>query len=85
MRVKGCAIDYINGYNQIPNCVREMWRCRMEHEDEWEGSYFKKSSYNRVAKELIDPSMPAKDDYVRDCIKKDAYNGDELAATFFMR
>ena len=83
LTVKGRAIDYINGYNQVPDCVREMWRYRMEHEDEWEGSYFKESSYNRVAKELIDLSMPVKDDYVKDCIKKDAYNEDKLAATFF--
>lgn len=83
LTVKGRAIDYINGYNQVPDCVREMWRYRMEHENEWEGSYFKESSYNRVAKELIAPSMPAKDDYVKDCVKKDAYNEDKLAATFF--
>ena len=34
----------------------------MKYENEWEGSYSKESSYNRIAKELINPSMPAKDD-----------------------
>ena len=28
-------------------------------------------------------SMPTKDDYVKECIRKDAYNEDELAATFY--
>lgn len=83
LTVEGRSIDYIDGYNRVPDSVREMWRYRMKHEDEWEGSYYKEASYNRIAKELIDPSMPAKDDYVKDCIKKDAYNEDQLAATFY--
>lgn len=83
LTVNGRKIDYIDGYNQAPDCVREMWKYRMKYENEWEGSYFKESSYNRIAKELINPSMPTKDDYVKECIRKDAYNEDELAATFY--
>ena len=62
LTVNGHKIDYIDGYNQVPDCVREMWKYRMKYENEWEGSYSKESSYNRIAKELINPSMPAKDD-----------------------
>lgn len=81
--VEGRTIDYMDGYNQVPDCVRDMWTSRYKHENDWEGSYYKEYAYNQIVKELIDPSMPSKDDYVNTHIKNDAYNYDNLAATYY--
>lgn len=80
--VDGRFIDYIEGYSQVPDCVCTLWKDRTAKED-WEESFSKELDYTCIFQKLIDPSMPAKDDYVRNRIKEDAYRDDKLAATFY--
>lgn len=79
LEVEGRTVSYFDGYNQVPDCVCTLWKKRADTDnghvsDRW---------YANVYKELIDPSMPDKDDYIGERIREDAYKDDELAATFY--
>jgi len=79
----GKAIEYTDGYFKIPSCIRDMWSVAPAKGKEWDKEYEKESNYLRVIKDLIDANMPSEYDYVNDRTKKQAYDYDKLAATFY--
>ena len=83
LRVNGDKIEYIDGYKEVGDCVGEMWKQGMKQENEWEGCQWKEWSQNGIGKEVIKGWMGGKDDYVKECMRKDGYNEDEVGGRFY--
>ena len=79
----GKVIEYTDGYFKIPRSVRSMWEKAPARGKEWKDESEKKSKYMGVITELIDPDMEYEIDYVHERFKRDAYEDDSLAASFY--
>lgn len=79
----GKVIEYTDGYFKIPSCVRDMWSVEPAKGKEWKSETEKYSNYMRVIEELVDPNMESEYGYVHNRIKRDAYEDDSLAASFY--
>lgn len=79
----GRTIDYLDGYFKVPDCVRSFWSKGPVKGKDWKSDYEREECYEKVMRELVDTTMTSKFSYVQDNMRKEAYEDDELAATFY--
>lgn len=81
----GEPVSYVAAYNKVPFSVRNMWKKRADCDEEVWNSISKDIYYASIVNELIDPAMPYKRDYVKECVRCEAYKDDEVAAKYFFK
>lgn len=79
----GEPVSYIKVYNEVPFSVRSMWKERSDCDEEMWRDISKDIYYASIVHELIDSTMPYKKDYVRDAVRREASEDDEVATMYF--
>lgn len=81
----GKSVSYAETYGEVPFSVRNMWKNRDDCEEDMWKNTSKDIYYASIVNELIDPAMPYKGDYVRECVRREASKDNEVAARYFLK